>query len=321
MTTDRPRWRRRILTLLLVGVLVVSAGCAGLDGGSTTTPETDAATTDSTEETTGDGTEETTGDGHDHTHENGTEEPSDDGSSANASAEANGKLTVVVAGSEVPLQEQSESEGSPFWIDENDSHTWHASESEQTLAEALSTLGIDAGPDELGYDGETYGADDDGTSIHVRVNGEEVDPTEHALSDGDEVWVTVETADMDVDTPGEYISADQQHIHGPITFEVEGEEVDFSEDRYQTNHQLFHFEGGSGNPWHAHSWSITLKWAMDSLDGINVSEDSVTYDGTTYDGSDSDTTVTVEVNGEEVTPSEYYLKDGDRVNVVVETDE
>lgn len=319
MTTDRLRSGRRIFTLLLVGLLVVSAGCAGLGGdGGDATPdaetdaaETDAATPDSTEETT-------TGDGQENTDE--TEDSTENGS-ANASAEADGKLTVAVAGNEVPLQEQSESEGGAFWIDDEDEHTWHASGTDQTLAEALSTLGVEAGSDELSYDGETYSAGDDGTSVNVRVNGEEVDPTEHTLSDGDEVWVTVETADMDVDTPGEYIKADQQHIHGPMTFEVDGEEVDFSEDKYQSGHKHFHFEGGHDNPWHAHSYSITLEWAMNSLDGIEVSENSVTYDGTTYDGSDSDTTVTIEVNGESVDPSEYFLKDGDQVNIVVETEE
>ncbi|QLG60381.1 hypothetical protein [Halorarum salinum] len=321
MTTDRWRPRRRILTLLLVGLLVVSAGCAGLGGDGTSTPdaETDAAETDAA--TPDSSPESTTDDGHEHTHGNETEGTSGNDTSTNASAEADGKLTVVVAGDEVALQEQSQSEGSAFWIDVDDPHAWHASDAEQPVAEALSTLGIDAGPDELSYDGETYSAGDDGTSINVRVNGEEVDPTEHTLSDGDEVWVTVETADMDVDTPGEYIKADQQHIHGPITFEVDGEEVDFSEDRYQSGHQHFHFEGGSGNPWHAHSYSITLEWAMNTLEGIEVSENSVTYDGTTYDGSDSDTTVTIEVNGESVDPSEYFLKDGDSVNIVVETEE
>ncbi|QLG29733.1 hypothetical protein HUG10_19195 (plasmid) [Halorarum halophilum] len=278
---------------------------------SPTADETTPAATDSPTGTA-------TGDGHGHSHGNETE--GENGSSTNGTDGANGKLTVVVAGNEVPLQEQSQSEGSSFYIDEDDPHTWHGSTSGQTLAEALSTLGIDAGPQELSYDGETYTESTEGTGIYVRVNGEEVDPTQYELSDGDEIWVTVETADMDVETPGEYIKADQQHIHGPITFEVEGEELDFSEDRYQTNHQLFHFEGGHAEPWHAHSWSMTLEWAMNSLDGINVTENSVTYDGTTYDGSDSDTTVTIEVNGESVDPSEYYLKDGDNVNIVVETE-
>lgn len=319
MATDRSRSKRHAITLLLVGVLVASAGCSGLGAGG----ETPTSTSETTESATPGGTtpsatETTTGDGHGHSHGNDSEGAGENGSSTDGTDGATGKLTVVVAGNEIPLQEQSPSEGSSFWIDGEDPHTWRGS-SGQTLAEALSTLGVDAGPRQLSYGGETYSESTEGTGIYVRVNGKSVDPTKYTLSDGDEIWVTVETADMDVETPGDYIKADQQHIHGPMTFEVNGNEVDFSKDKYQSGHKHFHFEGGHADPWHAHSWSMTLEWAMNTLEGINVSENSVTYDGTTYDGSDSGTTVTIEVNGEPVTPSEYYLKDGDQIRIVVET--
>lgn len=334
MAETTPRWRRHVLTLLLVCALVTASGCAGM-GSSDATPTPDGTpasategtdvtpTTEPTSTPSTDGpTATTTDDGHSHTHGDDSGHSHGEGtdSSANESGEATGKMAVVVAGSELPLQELSASGGSSFRIDEDDPHTWHANGSNPTLAQALSTLGVDAGARQLTYDGRTYRESTEGTGIYVRVNGEEVDPTQYKLQDGDEVWVTVETADMNVSTPGEYIDADQLHIHGDITFAVNGTEVDFSEERYQTNHQLFHFEGGHADPWHAHSYSITLKWAMDSLDGIEVSEDSVTYNGTTYDDSDAGTTVTIEVNGEPVDPSEYYLKDGDTVRIVVETE-
>jgi len=137
---------------------------------------------------------------------------------------------------------------------------------------------------------------------------------------GDEVWVTVETPGMNVPTPGEYIREDDQHVHGHLEFVVDGERLDFGRDRYQSNDRYFHFEGGDAAAWHAHSYSITLRYALSSLDGVDVSADgrTVRVDGTTYREGEDGTTITIEVGGEPVEPGEYYLKDWDGVRVVVD---
>lgn len=107
------------------------------------------------------------------------------------------------------------------------------------------------------------------------------------------------------------------HYHGTIEMIVDGERVDFSQDRYQLQADAFHFEGGDGTRWHVHAQGVTLAWAMESL-GIAVTPDSVTVDGTTYDDADAGTDVSVTVNGEPVTPSSYVLREGDAVRIVVE---
>ncbi len=306
--TDRSRIVRYAGIALLVGALVATAGCtSALDGGGpsdgneTSPTENESAVNETDAESSGSDDQE---DGHDH--ENGDD--SADGTNS-SSASASGRMTAVVAGTELSPQ-SSDDAAIQF---EEDGETWQLDESGVTVASALSqAYDVDVTSDAVSHDGTTYRDGDDGTSVHVRVNGEPVDPTSRELSDGDQVWLTVETEDMAVDVPGEYIPPEDQHIHGDIEFVVEGEEVDFSAERYQSGHQHFHFEGGAADPWHAHSWSVSLGYAMSTLDGIDVSDGEVTYDGTTYTGEE----VTVEVNGEPVDPDEYFLKDGDSVRIV-----
>ncbi|HMB50062.1 MAG TPA: hypothetical protein VKM69_05325 [Natronoarchaeum rubrum] len=310
--TDRSRMVRYAGIALLVGALVVTAGCtSALDGGgpsdgNETAPTENESAVNETDAEASDGDDQEGGDGHNHDHENGDD--SADGTNS-SSASASGRMTAVVAGTELSPQP---SDDAAIQFAEG-GETWRLDESGVTVASALSqAYGIDVTADAVTRDGTTYRDGDGGTSVHVRVNGEPVDPTSHELSDGDQVWLTVETDGMDVDVPGEYIPPEDQHIHGDIEFVVEGEEIDFSAERYQSGHQHFHFEGGAADPWHAHSWSVSLGYAMSTLDGIDVTGGEVTYDGTTYTDED----VTVEVNGESVDPDEYFLKDGDSVRIV-----
>jgi len=107
------------------------------------------------------------------------------------------------------------------------------------------------------------------------------------------------------------------HYHGTIAVVIDGQRVDFSQNQYQLRADAFHFEGGDGTRWHVHARGVTLAYAMETLD-IAVTDSSVTYRGTTYRNSASNTTVTVTVNGNPVTPSEYVLQNGDRVRIVAE---
>lgn len=107
------------------------------------------------------------------------------------------------------------------------------------------------------------------------------------------------------------------HEHGPIVMVVKGEQVDFSRPRYQRQAIPFHFEGGDGSTWHTHAPGVTLEYAMATL-GIGVSDDSVTVKGTTYtDGENAQ--VTVSVNGNDINPATYVLRDGDSVRIVVKS--
>lgn len=333
--------RSHVLLALVLAIAVTTAGCASIeDAGGTP-----GATTETAGPTEAAGPTETdasaTASGHSHSHggaANGTADghstgASDDGSTVNATdagsggtatdgASTNGtisgQMTVVVGDQEVT--EGVEVDANGFQFDAGDAHTWRAT-GNVTLAEALAAVGVEGSGDTLTYEGRTYDGDQNGTTVSVRVNGDPVDPSTYALADGDEVWVTVDTPGMNRSTPGEYIDNEDQHVHGHMEFVVNGEAINFGRERYQSNDRYFHYEGGEGAAWHAHSYSLTLDYALSSLNGIDVSADgrTVTYNGTTYRESEPGTTIAIEVNGEPVEPGEYYLKDWDGVRVVVES--
>lgn len=290
-------------------MLVLAAGCTGIGSDATDaepeTTELDSANTTDEANTTED-------DDHD---DNGSSE------TTAADAAATGKMAVVVNGTRLDLDRAYDGSSDAFRVDDGTQDVWHRSNETVTLADALATLGVEATGDTLTYENETYDDGANGTTVSVRVNGEAVNPDRYELQDGDEVWVVVETPETNLSVPGEHISHDDLHVHGSITFAVDGEEVDFGRDKYQSadHNQFFHFEGGAADPWHAHSPNVTLGYAMSTLDGINVTADSVTYENETYADGENGTSVTIEVNGDSVDPNEYVLKDGDSVRVIVDT--
>lgn len=120
------------------------------------------------------------------------------------------------------------------------------------------------------------------------------------------------------------------HEHGTLVVEIDGERIDFDQSKYH-NARGFHFHEFDGEVWHMHPSEpgrLTLAEAMARL-GIELEENAIAIDGTRYDGDDSDTTVEITVNGEEVNPATYELRgttvegatrgEGDDVRIVVET--
>jgi len=310
---------KRASMALIVGLLVATAGCAGLPGGDAGTEEPDsigegaAETADSNATNTTDTTTESNeSDGHSHSNEN----ESDSNASTAIEAEYTGEMAAMVGDERVGLEANVDGEGA---IDMADKDTWYTNES-VTLSEALGAAGVEAEESTLTYDGETYDESTDGTKIVYRVGSHEVDPEEYTLESDDKIWVLVVTDDGDVTTPGEYIPPENLHVHGTIDFTVDGEELDFSRDKYQQagHNDHFHFEGGHASPWHAHSAHVTVGYAMSTLEGINVSDDAITYNGTAYAFDEEDGAATVKVNGESVDPNEYYLKNGDSVTIAIE---
>lgn len=301
---------KRVVTILVVALLVTTAGCSGFLGGdpatNTTTTTTIPTTVEPTTTTSPDTTTDTTT----------TVEGDDDREVA-----ATGEMAVVIDDTRLDLLEAADTNGStPFWFESTtNSGEWHRTDTSVTVAEALETVGVTATNDSVTYNGATYTAGSN-TSLAIRVDGEPVNPTEYELESGDEVWVVAITHPLNQSVPGDHIDHDSLHVHGEINMTVAGDSIDFTRDRYQTpgHNAYFHFEGGDPH-WHAHSWSVSLAYAMNTLAGINVTDDSVTYNGTTYHRSDVGTSITITVNGDPVDPSTYILKDGDRINITVTT--
>jgi len=121
------------------------------------------------------------------------------------------------------------------------------------------------------------------------------------------------------------VNVGESDFHGRINVTIAGEQLDFSQQRFQLQDQAFHFENGGGSVWHGHGDALTLQYAMATL-GINVTDSTVAYDGTTYRDSDSETTVRVQLNGDNIDPSNATLDgvrsisnadSGDFIHIVV----
>ena len=332
---------RRLLGVALVAIVVVSAGCAGLGqeaptaaGTPASGPATDGtdaaaaqapATNESAASTAGGTvTEHVHGGDANGTHDHGGSDRASNGSDAvpvngsfarvRADAETAGKLTVVVDGTELDLATLDGDDG--FDVTASDEHTWTAANESMTLARALSTFGLEARANALTHDGVRYDASTNGTTLTYRVDGTPVDPTAHEVRDGDRIWVVVETARTDAATPGHRIDVTQQHVHGRMNVTVDGTSLDFSREKFQANDRYFHYEGGNGEFWHAHSWGVTLEYGLSSLADVEADANNFAYDGTTY--GEANATITYAVNGRSVDPGEYLLKDGDAIEVTVE---
>lgn len=102
------------------------------------------------------------------------------------------------------------------------------------------------------------------------------------------------------------------HVHGTITMTIDGQRVPAAQ---QQGTPTFHFHGNS-QQWHVEVADVSLRQAMNTV-GVEISEERVTYDGMTYREADPNTTITYEVNGQQVVPGDYVLNDGDEIRILV----
>lgn len=103
------------------------------------------------------------------------------------------------------------------------------------------------------------------------------------------------------------------HYHGELYVTIDGQELDFSQQKYQLQDDAFHFESGQGVKWHGHAQSITLQYALATLD-IKATDDELTFEGTTYTTDNYEISYTV--NGQSVSV-DYVLQPEDEIRVTV----
>jgi hypothetical protein len=122
---------------------------------------------------------------------------------------------------------------------------------------------------------------------------------------------------------------EELHEHGYLFVEIDGEGIDFSESKYVVEESdepadEFHFHNYDEDArWHMHEVRLTLAQALDLLPDIEYAvEDgspSLSVDGETYrDGANASIEVTEREEGE-IEPESHHLRDGDVIEIVVET--
>ncbi len=111
--------------------------------------------------------------------------------------------------------------------------------------------------------------------------------------------------------------AGSTHEHAQFSVFVNGDEIDFSQPRYQvgqTQNRRIHFEGGDGSRIHKHATGVTVGFALESLDmGINQTCLSVHDEVYCEDGS---APLTVTVNGNEIEDAaSHVIRDGEVIRI------
>ena len=107
------------------------------------------------------------------------------------------------------------------------------------------------------------------------------------------------------------------HIHADIVLMVNGEKIDFSLDRYQSDeeetlHPYLHFHDDNGDVWHVHLEELTLGRFLDSLN-ISLNEDCLSIDEEEY-CKNEDKVLNFYINGRESNKFEKYIpEDLDKV--------
>lgn len=114
---------------------------------------------------------------------------------------------------------------------------------------------------------------------------------------------------------GPFGSTGATHIHGAIAMTIDGNQVDLG----PGGTSAFHIHSNDEGRWHVEATDVTLEQGLNEL-GVSVTDSTVTYQGTTYRASDPNTTVTITVNGNRVTPNEYVPQRGDRIRIVVRSE-
>lgn len=108
------------------------------------------------------------------------------------------------------------------------------------------------------------------------------------------------------------------HYHGTINMTIDGERVDFTENRFKRPREnpAFHFEGANDPRWHVHAQDVTVAYALATLD-IKVIPTEIVYDEVVYREQDPGIRIIIEVNGESVDPRQHVLADGDHIHIAV----
>lgn len=119
------------------------------------------------------------------------------------------------------------------------------------------------------------------------------------------------------------------HEHGYLFVEIDGKEIDFSAPKYLYEEmdepvEEFHFHEYDEAPrWHMHEVRLTLAGALDRIPDFEHAVENGTrtllVDGESYTDGTNASIETTERDEGEIEPESYRLRDGDVIEIVVET--
>lgn len=88
---------------------------------------------------------------------------------------------------------------------------------------------------------------------------------------------------------------------------IRGEAIDFSQERYQSQSDLVHFEDADGITFHKHATGITLPYFLGTL-GIQLTEDCIQFEGVPY-CTDNDEELGIFINEQKLSLHELMRRE------------
>jgi hypothetical protein len=115
-------------------------------------------------------------------------------------------------------------------------------------------------------------------------------------------------------------NADEVHVHSDFLVVINGEQIDFSQDKYQTTNEqelsdYIHLHDNVGHVIHRHADAVTLAEFFNSL-GFQLTDSSISIaEGETFTSNNSEALL-VYVNGQVIdNPSSYVNQEEDQILV------
>jgi hypothetical protein len=107
-----------------------------------------------------------------------------------------------------------------------------------------------------------------------------------------------------------------EHVHAAFAVKINGEKLDFSQEKYQVKSQYIHVENNDGNTLHRHATGVPVGEFFASL-GMNVTDSCFTLENKTSYCSNGNSNLEFYVNGNKTNSiANYVLKEDDRILIV-----
>ncbi|MEX0930888.1 MAG: hypothetical protein WDZ68_01205, partial [Candidatus Paceibacterota bacterium] len=111
---------------------------------------------------------------------------------------------------------------------------------------------------------------------------------------------------------------DKVHVHADFLFYIQDEQVDLTDDKYQSvegavKHLSFHLHDNIGHVLHRHAVDITLADFLSSI-GFELTDNCIVHENGVKYCTDTENELRLYVNGGiHETPSEYVTQEGDQI--------
>jgi hypothetical protein len=107
-----------------------------------------------------------------------------------------------------------------------------------------------------------------------------------------------------------------EHVHAAFAVKINGEKLDFSQEKYQVRSQYMHVENNDGNTLHRHATGVPVGEFFNSV-GMNITDNCFTLENKTSYCSNGNSNLEFYVNGNKTNSiANYVFNEDDRILIV-----